>query len=340
MNFVTNVSDSQWFASQDLTDVFLHITDCVTKEQMDRMIRHQGKPAVVMSDHMSLDHTLPQDVFGMFLPIFAVREARKWNLDDKFDTLPQTDATFCFIANKKSLTRSLCIRMIEIFGFRDYLYTWSGLGRTTDMSVILQELVDLGSRAPITPQQRDMLLAPITINPNILGNVTHRQHCTNSAVCFEYDGNRPAWDQGLNHLFQKSAVALITESYVPQPAAVFTEKTVYAMLGCNFPIWVGGYQQAHYWQQFGFDVFDDVIDHGYQDQTSLIERCWNAVSRNQDLLSDLDGARTLRKTLWSRLCANRHKLLSGELDRYLEQQLAQVPAHLTQHVVAAAQFLL
>lgn len=336
MKFVTTLSDPRWFDAQDLTGAFLHIYDCVTKERVDHMIQTQGRPAVILSDHMTLDHTVPSDIASIFLPFSAVREARKWTRDDAFDTEPQSQATLCFMANKKALTRSLCIRMVEIFGFQDYLYTWSGLGRHTDMSIIIQELQDLGEHAPVTAQQRHQLLAPIHMAEHFVGNRTSDA----SGVSFGYDGNRQSWDQGLCYMFQRSVVALITETYVPQPAAVFTEKTVYAMLGCNFPIWVGGHRQARYWKQFGFDTFDDVIDHSYQDHTTLVERCWNAMAKNQKILSDLDHARDLRETHWQRLCDNRDRLLDGQLDQYLEQQISRQPSHFKPHILAVHRLLL
>lgn len=336
MNFVTTLADPQWFETQDLTGTFLHIYDCVTKERVEHMIRTQGTPAVIMNDHMTLDHTVPPGIQSIFLPFSAVREARKWTRDDVFDTEPQSQATLCFMVNKKALTRSLCIRLVEIFGFRDYLYTWSGLGRHTDMQIIIRELQDLGEQAPITAQQRHQLLAPIEMSDNFVGNKTHNT----DGVSFGYDGNRQSWDQGLCHMFQRSVVALITETYVPQPAAVFTEKTVYAMLGCNFPIWVGGYQQARRWEQFGFDTFDDVIDHSYQDHATVIERCWNAVAKNSRILGDLDHASALRETYWQRLCDNRDRLLSGQLDHYLEQQISCQPDHLKPHILAVSRLLL
>lgn len=314
----------------------MHIYDVVTKEHIDHTIRVQGRPAVIMNDHMTLDHTVPSDIPNIFLPFFAAHAAHRWNQDDAFDTESRTQATLCFAANKKTLTRSLCIRMIEIFGFQDYLYTWSGFGRHTDMQVIIQELQNLGEHAPITVQQQHQLLAPIDMADNFVGNKkTH----SDSSSHFDVHKVKEAWDQGLDHIFQRSAVALITETYVPQPEAVFTEKTVYAMLGCNFPIWIGGYQQARYWQQFGFDVFDDVIDHSYQDHATVIERCWNALDKNREILRNLNHASALRKMHWQRLLDNRDRLLSGQLDRYIEHQISCRPDYLKPHILGVGRLL-
>lgn len=330
MKFVTTFEfkNRNFSPDLDLTGAFLHIFDCVDVCEINDIVDRHGKPAIVCSDHMSLEHTLPPGVLGIFLPLFAAHEARKWTWDDVFDIELQSQATFSFMANKKTLSRSLCVRLVEIFGFRHYLYTWSGLGRQTDMSVILQELLDLREHAPITAHQRCQLLAPIDMVENFVGNKTRKDN----NVGFGYDGNRRSWDQGLGDMFQRSVVALITESYVTQPAAVFTEKTVYAMLGCNFPIWIGGYQQARFWKEFGFDIFDDVIDHSYQGYDTLIERCWYAFERNRKILTDIDHARSLREKHQARLQANRELVLDHQLDKYIDQQVAHMPDHYRSHV--------
>lgn len=276
---------------------------------------------------MTLEHTVPSGIDAVFLPLFAAREARKWNIKDTFDHAPKTDAAFCVMANKKTLNRSLCLRLVEIFGFENYVYTWSGLGRSTDMSLIIQELQDLGEGTPITQQQKNQLLGPIEMPSHFVGNSLPL-----GDVKFVYDGNRKAWDQGLARIFQQSATALITESYVQQPAAVFTEKTVYAMLGCNFPIWIGGHNQAHHWKKIGFDIFDDVIDHSYQDHPTLIERCWYAMAKNREVLTDLDYAKFLRETHWQRLCQNRYLALANGLGSYIDQQAQDISDDYRSHV--------
>jgi hypothetical protein len=307
----------------DLTGAFLHMYDCWSVQQIQNILSQHGLPCVVMTDHMTLDHSLPPDVAGIFLPLFAARQARLWRPDDLFETRCLTDNAFGFIANKKTVIRSLSIRMIEILGLKDFAYTWSGLGRNNDLSLILEEIDQLGDRNPFTDKQKSALLEPIHLPVNWLGNKRNTDQTQESF--YIYASNRQSWEQGLNQIFQKSAVALIMESAVPQMEAVFTEKTVYSALGNNFPIWIGGYRHADRWKEFGFDVFDDVVDHSYQHYPTLVERCWYALWNNLDLLKDKERAVGLRKIHWSRLNHNRQKILSGQLYTYSREKIQALP---------------
>ena len=322
------------YHGNDITGSFLYQYDLLNTQQVQEILEH-GRPCVILNDCMTLDSTLPSDITGVFLPILVAFNARKWQNEYKFGIPCITNNAFCFIANKKTLNRSLCIKIIEILGLENFAYTWSGMGRDTDMSMILQELNELGPNSPVTQQQRNELLAPICMDAFVLGNIQYQDN-----VRFATDGHKESWQQGLDDIFYKSAVALITESFVGQPEAVFTEKTVYAALGNNFPIWVGGYGQAEHWQSFGFDIFDDVIDHSYQYRDTLIERCWYAIWLNLDLLNDLDKAKKLREIHWKRLNSNREKILTGQLDSYNQQKADNMPGSYRHHVQRVIDFFL
>jgi hypothetical protein len=305
----------------DLTDSFLHIYDAVTPEDVKRLVARQGKPAVILNDHMTLDYTIPSDIKGCFLPLFAQSQASLWQPEDFDLTPPDTQTIFCVMSNKKTLTRSLCLRMIEIMGFKNFAYTWSGLGRSTDMAMLIAELDALGTATPLSQDERHALLGPIELPARMVGDVS-----SNNDFVFEYGGNRKAWDQGLDQMFLKSAISLITETFVPNRESIFTEKTVYSVLGLNFPIWIGGFGQAQNWKKFGFDIFDDIIDHSYQNKSTLIERCWYAFEFNRDILNDFDRAKKLREQNVDRLLRNRDLLLSGRLLDYSLQQIDLMPS--------------
>jgi hypothetical protein len=43
----------------------------------------------------------------------------------------------------------------------------------------------------------------------------------------------------------------------------------------------------------GFDVFDDIIDHSYEDLLNPIERCYYSIERNLHLLTDFNKTKKL-----------------------------------------------
>jgi hypothetical protein len=122
-----------------------------------------------------------------------------------------------------------------------------------------------------------------------------------------------------------SAISIITESVWTQHATTFTEKTLYSVLGMTFPIWVGGVNSATCWKNKGFDIFDDVIDHSYQNLPTLLERCFYAFYLNKDILTDFEKVSTLRKQKLGRLANNRNLLTSGTFRKYNQKEIQKWP---------------
>lgn len=135
-------------------------------------------------------------------------------------------------------------------------------------------------------------------------------------------------------VFGPSAVALITEPIEPEwdNSMNFSEKTIFAMLGCNLPIWVGGINQASLWASAGFDTFDDVIDHSYQTKATTIERMYYALKNNLELLTNLELAVSTRKQLHDRLIANRQRVFDNVINTWAERNLLQAPENIRQSV--------
>jgi hypothetical protein len=129
-----------------------------------------------------------------------------------------------------------------------------------------------------------------------------------------------------DHVFERAAVALITETVEPgwSNNMTFTEKTLWAMLGLNFPIWLGGCSQAELWKTVGFDTFDDVIDQTYQYEHDPMLRIQLALDNNIRLLTDLEYVSDLRNQLMVRLKRNRELVLNGTIKRHTDQLLLSV----------------
>jgi hypothetical protein len=129
----------------------------------------------------------------------------------------------------------------------------------------------------------------------------------------------------MRDVFVGTAVAVITESLTFHQAAVLTEKSMFTILGANFPLWVGGYGQADAWKQVGFDAFDDVIDHSYQYLPTLIERCWAAFELNVDILTNQQLAQQLRINCQDRFRNNQDLLMSGQFFHYCQKEINSWP---------------
>jgi len=118
---------------------------------------------------------------------------------------------------------------------------------------------------------------------------------------------------------------------------MFSEKALHAIMGLNFPLWVGGYGNAAALERIGFDVFNDIIDHSYQFYPRLIDRCYWAVELNRRILQDLDYARYCRQRADSRLRLNLQRLHDGTAAKFNESVMAAWPPHISDPVRAAMQ---
>jgi hypothetical protein len=241
----------------------------------------------------------------------------------KFDAPATTKYIFTFNINKKQINRFLLLKLVEWFKLTDYCYTWSGIGCEFDMSDILDELNRLGDFQPFDNQTKSFLLSPVQLEKNFIKQSEDQEETEVSVT--NYGSNVGTWQGFLNQMTYDSAISLIAESIQHEKTMTFTEKTLYSVLGLNFPIWIGGYKQASEWENYGFDAFTDVIDHGYQNYDTLIERVFYAFKLNHKLLTDLSLATQLRATHMTRLLANRQRMLDNHLKNTVTHYILQMP---------------
>lgn len=230
-----------------------------------------------------------------------------------------TEYCFCWSINKKNLDRYLVIKLIEWFNLDSYKYTWSGIGRNADCSQLIQEFNNLNV-SWLTANLRSIILSPINLPDNFISvkdNKIDEETTINndSSLLFQ-------WSFVQKPMASNSAVYLLTESFSNfEKNYTFSEKTGWAMMSKNFPIWAGNYGQAEQAKKIGIDIFDDVINHDYQWYETIIERCYYAIADNLKILTNLELARFLRKKHHERLITNQHWYLNGGLKNYVNLQM-------------------
>jgi len=304
-------------------DSVVLITDVFEEDALPRLLVGQD-PAYVINDHYSNISIQNRKIYT--LPLFLAKNIKSISINPNQEYV--TQHIFNFIINKKQINRYLCIKLVELFNLSSYDYTWSGIGAEFDMSDVLIELAQLGNNSPITAEQRSMLLKAAQLPAKFFNSLPGNDQESISHIT--YLNNNWTWHNGLSNIFSSSAISLITESVAFSHGAVFTEKTAYAVLGKTFPIWIGGYGQAHEFKKMGFDVFDDIIDHSYQYYDTLIERCYYAFDRNKEILSNFEYASNMRNTHMNRLQDNQTMLKAQQLDDFCKKQISQWPAELQQ----------
>jgi hypothetical protein len=95
----------------------------------------------------------------------------------------------------------------------------------------------------------------------------------------------------LRPMYQNSFVEIVSESSFTAPSYMLTEKTAHSFFGCNFPIILSGCGAVAHLRDVGFDMFDDVVDHGYDQIKNPFDRILGAIDANHRLLTDGDHAK-------------------------------------------------
>ena len=94
------------------------------------------------------------------------------------------------------------------------------------------------------------------------------------------------FENRLRSLYQDSFVEIVSETCFSPGCFMLTEKTAHAFYGCNFPIILGGVGAVAHLRELGLDVFDDVVDHGYDLIDNPFDRIVTAIESNRKLLTD------------------------------------------------------
>jgi hypothetical protein len=112
------------------------------------------------------------------------------------------------------------------------------------------------------------------------------------------------FNNSLRGKYENSFVEIVSESSFDAPGYMLTEKTMHVFYGCNFPILLSGCGAVQHLREVGFDMFDDIVDHGYDNMANPIDRIAYAIDWNERLLTDADYA----KSLWQ---ANQHRFVKN-----------------------------
>jgi hypothetical protein len=275
--------------------------DVIVEEELKRVFEQNGIPGKIIStahvekftDACQLD----------YWPRFLLENSLLF--ESKLDNYDHCKVEYCsnFLINKKQINRYLLLKLVEWFEIKNFTYTWSGAGNTMILDRLIEEFKffppDLVENLS---DFKSHLLAPVT---RIIPCWVDYPEINNSNFT---DLSWP-WNNVFGQKISQSAVSLITESLRYENYMVYTEKTLYAVHGLTFPIWIGGKNQARLWAEKGFDTFDDIINHNYQHCDTLLERCYKAIADNLQILTDLDFAREQKIKNLQRLKKNRELLV-------------------------------
>jgi hypothetical protein len=116
-------------------------------------------------------------------------------------------------------------------------------------------------------------------------------------------------------LYKNSFIEYITATQYEKPLLQIDEKYLNSQLGCNFPIFLAGSGFVKLLRDYGFDVFDDILNHNYDKELDPKIRMEKAFNDNLHLFSDKDRI----KNIW---CDNKTRFQHNvDLSLKLKDQL-------------------
>ena len=250
---------------------------CMPVKQLIHSSLCDYRDHILVFDHVSAEDEFPDNT-TVCLPLLAAAESHEFMQQD---IKPNWDHKRCIsnvMINKRRVNRNMLLLLLDHFGVTDFEYTlcWEDLDlpRREMMAQISDPAIkDIVERCRVPVPARSFTLE---------GNVQeyHGIRLGENRNCLIYQ--RVLQD----NIFEPTYVSLITEPTMFEREAMITEKTIMAIWGGNIPIWVGGWGVPEYLQSLGFDMFTDLVDHGYQFNNDPWRRCYEALERNQTLLKD------------------------------------------------------
>jgi hypothetical protein len=102
------------------------------------------------------------------------------------------------------------------------------------------------------------------------------------------------YNTNLLPIYERIGLEIITGTTFFEGTPVLSEKEMQSVYGKNFPIYINGVGMAREMKNFfGVDVFEDVVDHSYDEIEDHFERLAAAFDRNQHLLNGSTNIREL-----------------------------------------------
>lgn len=94
--------------------------------------------------------------------------------------------------------------------------------------------------------------------------------------------------------YRNTFVEIISETNFTESCFNLTEKTLHSFYGCCFPIFLCSKGSVEFLRSIGLDMFDDIVNHSYDEISNPATRLETAILSNKELLTN--NART--KKLW------------------------------------------
>lgn len=271
---------------------------------------------VLVFDHVSAEDEFPDNI-TVCLPLLAAAESHEFMQQNITPNWDHKHRISNVMINKRRMNRNVLLLLLDHFGIHDFEYTLCWEDIDLPRREMMAQIAD-----PVIRHMVETCRVPVPARSFTIDGNVQEYH----GIRLGENKNCLIYQQVLQtNIFEPTYVSLITEPTMFEREAMITEKTIMAIWGGNIPIWVGGWAQASYLQSLGFDMFTDIVDHGYQFHQDPWRRCYEAVERNQSLLKDPNIARDFFTSNRSRFQHNLDLLKLGAFHRDCWRQADTAP---------------
>jgi hypothetical protein len=108
--------------------------------------------------------------------------------------------------------------------------------------------------------------------------------------------NATNFDRSLRSIYQNSMIEIVNETTFFSNGIFVTEKFLNSVYGFNLPLILSNPGTVAYLRSHGFNMFDDVLNHAYDDIDDPVDRIFAAIHNNRKLLTDFDYAKQCYQT--------------------------------------------
>jgi hypothetical protein len=215
---------------------------------------------VIVFDHVLMHDDVLTNYAHVCFPSFLARENTEFTAEQIIPDWTQKTSTFNFIINKPRPHRILLLELIQKYQLQNYCHSLAWQANTVNDVAVT-----------------DYKFGNETVLKQGIKNGSYKNAHTYKHLL-------------KTQVIEPSCISLITEPAFYERETIITEKTLMAMWAGTIPVWVGGWRIADWLRSRGFDVFDDIVNHNYQQLQDPHDRCRQAIELNLPLLKNFNVA--------------------------------------------------
>jgi len=267
---------------------------------------------IIVLDHVNHEDDLKK-YHCLCLPIFIAAECEEFKKQNIQPNWNNKTHSFNFMINKPRPNREFLLMLVKHFNLINYTHTLAWKSINTSNISLKKSTTNARYHDIVDSSYIDIATTDYKFGPEIVMARGIRNGNFKNAETYQQLLQKT--------VFEPSCISLITEPAFFERETIHTEKTIMAIYGGTIPIWVGGWRLPDYLKTMGFDVFDDLVDHSYQNMPDAMDRCYFAIERNLDLLRDFDRVKEFITNNHARFEHNVQLLLKNV---FFEQCLRQI----------------